>query len=64
MIYGIRVFTKKELFFARLFASAKTLDERLMIIHSMHDNNLVALANALTETLTKHYQKNDSNRSK
>lgn len=55
MICKIKVFTKKELFFARLFASAKTLDERLMIIHSMHDNNLTDLANALTEILNKYY---------
>lgn len=55
MMFEIKVFTKKELFFARLFASAKNLEERLMIIHCMHDNNLTALANTITEILNKHY---------
>lgn len=56
-MFEIKVFTKKELFFARLFASAKNLEERLMIIHCMHDNNLTSLANTITEILNKHYDK-------
>lgn len=55
MIYSVKIHTKKEAFFMRVFLSCKNHEERTNIIHTMFDNGLDRLASKLIEIIKFHY---------